>query len=141
MSIDSISFDDDFSDFDVPGFDSENFQWLGHNITWEDIPAIQEAVISRIQTWLFSQNTDDPTYLAAVSRLALIGATESPNRIFIERDVLELIDSPEGLQARGRDGVIVPAKFLKKACKFVRKHKTAIIVGTVIVGVAITAAI
>ncbi len=32
---------------------------------------------------------------------------------FVERDIIELLNTPEGLLARGRDGVIVPAGLLR----------------------------
>ncbi len=137
MEISAYGGDSDFY-FQLAGIDPNLPLWNGHSITVADADAIKEAIESRIQALFMTENPNSPGYLLAAAYFAYKGSQGCP---FVERDILELLDTPEGLLARGRDGVIVPAGLLSDAWKFCKEHAKEILIGVAVVAVVTTVVI
>ena len=121
--------------FQLAGIDPENPLWNGHRATLADAPAIQEAIESLITTAFLTQDPNTSGYLMAAAYFARLGGQDSP---LIAKEIVELLNSPEGLLARGQDGVIIPAKFFSKTWRWCQKHSTAILIGVAVVAAIAT---
>lgn len=109
----------------------------GHIITDSDATTIAEAIESRIQAFFLAEDPDSASYLQAAAYLAHNG-TPKEERDFIQKDIIELLNTSEGLLARGQDSVIIPAGMCKSTWKFCKLIEVA--VGTTVVIISIATA-
>jgi hypothetical protein len=130
----SLSDDSDLY-FQLAGIDRADCTWNGHAITSMDTDAIESAIASRIHSFLVTEDENSGAYLRAIVNLACRGSQGSTQQSLVERDIAELLNTPEGLLACGKDGVILPAGICKSTWKFCQKHSKAILIGVAVVAV------
>jgi hypothetical protein len=130
----SLSDDSDLY-FQLAGIDRADCTWNGHAITSMDTDAIESAIASRIHSFLVTEDENSGAYLRAIVNLAYRGSQGSTQQSLVERDIAELLNTPEGLLACGKDGVILPAGICKSTWKFCQKHSKAILIGVAVVAV------
>lgn len=119
----------------LSGIDPNSSEWLGRRIEKRDAQDLYLSIYSRLKAALALEDLDSPYAILAIVYFARQGALDPS---LLQKDIVELLDSPEGLLLRGKDGVILPVGFGKSVKKFWKKHKTEILIGLAVTAIVAT---
>lgn len=134
MSIDSVDLDEESVDLFFTLAHNLAARFEGREVVVGDAFALKEEVQRSLLDYIFLQDLEDPSFDGMALKLAWMG---SEDRSLLEREIVELFSTPEGLFLRTREGTVVPAGFKKSVSRFWKKHKKEILIGAVVVAVII----